>query len=117
MNRSEILLRSNRDPLFGLTPEALVASLRRKLDGRVREAYFFGGFAGGRLTSRSDIDVILVQDTNKPFPRRGEDFLDLYDVVPALDLLVYTPREFALLTENPTLGFWKSVVGTLQRFL
>ena len=52
-----------------------------------------------------------------PFPQRGEDFLDLYDVVPALDLLVYTPQEFALLTENPTLGFWKSVAGTLKRFL
>ena len=117
MSRNEILVRSNRDPLFGLTPEELVAAFRRKLQGRVREAYFFGGFAGGQLTSRSDIDLILVQDTSKPFPQRGEDFLDLYDVVPALDFLVYTPREFALLTENPTLGFWKSVAASLKRFL
>jgi predicted nucleotidyltransferase len=117
MSRNEILVRSNRDPLFGLTPEEIVAAFRRKLQGRVQEAYFFGGFAGGRLTSRSDIDLILVQDTSKPFPQRGEDFLDLYDVVPALDLLVYTPQEFALLTGNPTIGFWKSVVGTLKPFL
>ena len=117
MNTSEILVRSSRDPLFGLTPEELVAAFRRKLQGRVREAYCFGGFAGGHLTSRSDIDLILVQDTSKPFPRRGEDFLDLYDIVPALDLLVYTPQEFAHLTENPTLGFWRSVAGTLKRFL
>jgi len=117
MSSSEILVRSKRDPLFGLTAEELVAAFRRKLQGRVREAYFFGGFAAGRMTSRSDIDLILVQDTSKPFPKRGEDFLDLYDIVPALDLLVYTPQEFAYLTENPTLGFWKSVTGTLKRFL
>ena len=36
---------------------------------------------------------------------------------PALDLLVYTPQEFAHLTENPTLGFWKSVAASLKRFL
>lgn len=117
MSNTEILIRSNRDPLFGMTTDELVEALRLKLRGRVRAAYFFGGFAEERLTSRSDIDLILVAEANKPFPERGEDFLDLYDLIPALDLLVYTPGEFANLTQDPTPGFWKSVTASLMRVI
>jgi predicted nucleotidyltransferase len=112
-----ILIKSDRDPLFGRTPEGLVDALRTRLKGRVQAAYFFGGFATGRLTPHSDIDLILVQPTTKPFLERGEDFLDLYDIVPAIDLLIYTPEEFARLTGRPTVGFWKSVTASLNRFL
>src|SRR3990172_2069278 len=99
MSHSEVLVRNNRDPLFGVTADRLRDAFRQKLQGRVRQAYFFGGFAAGRLHPRSDVDLILVQDTDKPFLQRGEDFLDLYDIVPAIDLLIYTPEEFARLTK------------------
>lgn len=114
---NEILVRSDRDPLYGLTPDELTAALRRKLEGRVREAYFFGGFAQGRMSAHSDIDLILVCETSTPFPQRGRDFMDLYDVAPVLDLLVYTPEEFARLTHCPTPGFWRSVTASMKRFV
>jgi len=117
MNDREILVKSDRDPLCGHTREGLAQAFREKLEGRVQAAYFFGSVADGRLNPHSDIDLILVQETDKPFLQRFEDFPDLYDIVPALDFLVYTPEEFARLTTNPTVGFWRSVTHSLQRFL
>ena len=117
MNQNNVLVRSERDPLFGFTPEGFVEVLKHTLNGRVEEAYFFGGFATQDLNPHSDIDIILVQDTQKNFLERGKDFLDLYDLIPSIDLLVYTPEEFRKLTENPSLGFWESVTCSLKRFI
>ena len=65
----------------------------------------------------SDVDLILVVKTGTPFTKRPADFSDLYDLGPTLDLLVYTPDEFARLTRDPSPGFWKSVTESMVRFL
>src|SRR5437773_2451170 len=62
---------------------------------RARKAIVFGSVARGDADEWSDLDLVVVADTNRPFLERYLDFEDIYDVWPRLDLLVYTPREFA----------------------
>ncbi len=114
---NKILIKSNRDPLFGHTREELIQQFRTTLNGRVKAGYFFGSFAQDRVNTESDIDLILIVETEVPFLERSREFSDLLDIVPTVDILVYTSVEFAALTENPSAGFWQSVVRSLHRFM
>jgi uncharacterized protein len=60
----------------------------------------FGSVARGDADALSDLDLIIVADTTRPFFERFKDFAGLYDVWPRLELLIYTPEEFALLVEE-----------------
>lgn len=111
------LVRSHRDPLYGFSPEALRDWLASQLCGRASQAYLFGSVAAGGFGPLSDVDLMVVADTEVPFVERGALFDDLRDRVPSLEILVYTPEEFARLTANPSAGFWRSVMPTLRRIL
>ena len=114
---TDILVKSFRDPLFGMSPQEVVAYLRSTLTGRVREAYFFGSFARQEIHPDSDIDLLLVAETGLPFPERGFAFSDLRDRLPSLEIFVYTPEEFLKLVTDPSPGFWTSVVQEMIRIL
>jgi len=94
-----------------------MAELLRRLYGRVREAWIFGSIAREDYCHNSDVDLILVADTDMDFVDRPRMFLDLWDLTDRLDLLVYTPEEFQQLVENPSVGFWQSVVREMKRIL
>lgn len=100
------------------TEETLPADLEERLcarlQGRVRDAYVFGSYGTARFGPESDMDLILVTETDLPFVERARTFNDLYEVFPRLDILVYRPTELErLLTE--TTGFWASVKSSLRR--
>ncbi len=63
----------------------------------------FGSVARGEADHWSDLDLVIVAETPRPFFERFKDFSGLYDVWPRLDLLIYTPEEFErmLADENP----------------
>lgn len=111
------LVRLRRDPLFGFSTSALQRWLEARLSGRVREAYLFGSIGTERFGPSSDVDLMVVADTDLPFVERGALFDDLRDRVPSLEILVYTPEEFGKLTAHPSAGFWRSVVPTLRRIV
>jgi predicted nucleotidyltransferase len=113
----DILVRSSRDPLCGLSRDQAVEHIRSCVRGRVREAWLYGSFARDELDPDSDIDCMLVADTDLPFPERGRLFDDLRDRLPSLEILVYTPEEFGRLTGDPSPGFWQSVVRELVRIV
>lgn len=113
----EVLVKPTRDPLFGNTRAELTQRFREALSGRVAAAYYFGSFAEDRMTSDSDIDMLLVVETATPFLERNREFSDLLDIVPSMDILVYTPEEFRSLTDQPAVGFWRSTVASLRRFV
>lgn len=113
----KILLKNDRDPLFGLTRAEAMDHLRSSLRGRVHEAYLYGSFARGEIGPDSDIDCMVVADTGVPFLRRGRLFDDLRDRLPSLEILVYTRDEFDRLTTDPSPGFWRSVSKDLLRIL
>jgi predicted nucleotidyltransferase len=61
----------------------------------VHEAYLFGSWARGEADVLSDIDLVVVAPSRRPFVDRFHDYPDLLDAPAGLDLLVYTPTEFA----------------------
>lgn len=65
-----------------------------KANYRPEMIMLFGSYATGKATKESDIDILLVKETDKhPIWRRVEVQLAVNANVP-LDILVYTPQEF-----------------------
>ncbi len=73
--------------------DALKRSLAPHLK-RARTAIVFGSVARGDADEWSDLDLVIVTDTSRPFLERYLDFVGIYDIWPRLDLLIYTPEEF-----------------------
>ncbi|MDD5544823.1 MAG: nucleotidyltransferase domain-containing protein [Acidobacteriia bacterium] len=70
----------------------------------VLRAIVFGSFARGDVSRHSDLDLIVVQETEKRFLDRYDDLLrPVAEAVPerAVDLLIYTPQELKRLSERP----------------
>ena len=110
-----ILVWNTRDPLRGLSSDQFESALRKKLQGRVDQAWLFGSWGSKDFGRDSDVDLLLVVQTEKPFLERARDFFDVMDLALEMDLLVYTPKEFGSLTEKPSPGFWSSVVAPMKR--
>jgi predicted nucleotidyltransferase len=80
-----------------------IAELRRRLAphvARARKVIAFGSVARGDADAQSDLDLIIIADTGRPFFERFKDFAGLYEVWPRLDLLIYTPDEFAVMVDE-----------------
>jgi uncharacterized protein len=74
-----------------------LAGLKQRLAPYVRRArkvIAFGSVARGEADAWSDLDLLIVAETARPFLERFKDFAGIYDVWPRLDLLIYTPDEF-----------------------
>jgi uncharacterized protein len=108
---------NTRDPLLGRKPSQFEAELRSLLAGRVEAAYVFGSYGTPDFGVDSDVDLLLVVQTDEPFLDRALNFPELFNLASDLDLLVYTPEEFASLTGDPSPGFWTSVVRSMHRLL
>jgi len=105
------------DAYRGETREILLSKLREALQDRCLSAWLFGSFARGEERSGSDIDLIIVAETSRPFIERPRDFDDLWSIFPALDLLVYTPVEFAQLLQSHESGFKAQLKREMVRLL
>jgi len=61
----------------------------------VQRAVAFGSYARGVADAWSDLDLVVVMETDLPRLERGRLLADLYDALPvSLDVLVFTPAEF-----------------------
>jgi uncharacterized protein len=62
---------------------------------RVKRALLFGSFARGTGTRHSDLDILIVQDSDKRFFDRFDPFNELFDRLPnrAIALFIFTPEE------------------------
>ena len=75
---------------------------------RVVRAILFGSLARGEGTRRSDVDLIVIQNTGKRFLDRYDGLLqEISERVPGrdVDLLIYTPQEIAALSHRPLIAF------------
>ena len=88
---------------------ATLDHLRRKLRPileryHIRRAILFGSLARGEDTRRSDLDLILVQETDKRFFDRYDGILADVSAIAGsrdVDLLIYTPKELEAISERP----------------
>ena len=71
-----------------------------KKEYRPEKILLFGSLASGRVSRWSDIDLIIVKDTKKPFLDRNKEVLLLLKPKVGMDILVYTPEEFKQLSEK-----------------
>jgi predicted nucleotidyltransferase len=60
----------------------------------------FGSMNRGQVTEWSDIDLVVIQNTNLPFLKRIQQVVRLLRPKVGLDLLVYTPEEYATLVQE-----------------
>ena len=61
----------------------------------------FGSMAADtRLNEWSDIDLVIIHQTSLPFYRRIKQALQLLHPKVGVDLLIYTPAEFAKLSRE-----------------
>ena len=60
----------------------------------------FGSFCSGELSEWSDLDLVIVKETQKPFLDRIRQVLELLKPQVGVDLLVYTPDEFEQLSRE-----------------
>ena len=83
----------------------------------VERVYLFGSFARGKATRRSDLDLLVLWDTDLPPLKRIEVLFDLLRDAPRpLELVVLTPQEFAARKGLPFLrGVLKEAVVLYER--
>lgn len=89
-----LLLASTIDPV---DPLARFLDVLRPLlhEHRARAAYLIGSRARGCGDEHSDIDVIIVTESDRPEVERFRDYLPAIVASPVgVDLFVYTPEEF-----------------------
>ncbi|MBI3443587.1 nucleotidyltransferase domain-containing protein [Candidatus Woesebacteria bacterium] len=60
----------------------------------------FGTTASGYVDEQSDIDLLVVKNTEKPFWERVKDVLPLYDGFRSFDVSVLTPYELGQAREK-----------------
>jgi len=83
--------------------------LRERLTPHLRasgakRAIVFGSHARGEADAWSDLDLVIIAETNVPFLDRFRMFGGVFDAYRrAMEVLVYTPGEFAQMVEaeNP----------------
>lgn len=64
-------------------------------------ALLYGSYARGSADAYSDVDLVIVCPTERPFFERWKLFEDVLDAFPGSDLLVYTPEELEALRGRP----------------
>lgn len=71
-----------------------------------QRAILFGSFARGDYHAGSDVDLLIIKDTDQPFVERGADVLRACSSTLAIEPLVYTPDEFEQMKQqhNPFIG-------------
>jgi predicted nucleotidyltransferase len=65
-----------------------------------RKIILFGSRARGGADASSDVDLLVVYATTKRFLDRLEELYALWDLPIAVDILAYTPEEFAEMLES-----------------
>ncbi len=82
--------------------EAELARMVRVLsaDAMVEKMIVFGSLASGEIHEWSDIDLLVVKETNKRFLDRSYEVRMKLKTREAADFVVYTPQEFVEMAQS-----------------
>jgi len=73
----------------------------------IEKISLFGSYARGRADLFTDLDVLVIMDTDKPFIERIGEIYSLLAMPVDADILCYTPEEFRRMRDTP---FIKSIL-------
>ncbi|MDD5167743.1 MAG: nucleotidyltransferase domain-containing protein [Syntrophales bacterium] len=81
--------------------QSLMTPIFRRND--VSKAVLFGSAARGDETKKSDIDLMIVVETDKRFFDRYDAFDEISEIMKgtSVDLLIYTPQELENISHRP----------------
>ena len=78
---------------------SIVEKLKERQD--VLRVSVFGSYARGRADLFTDLDVLIIMQTEMPFPERQHTVYELLASPVDLDILCYTPEEFESMRYRP----------------
>jgi predicted nucleotidyltransferase len=98
----ETLVRKRQEyrELLHYSTGEIVAKLSRL---NVERISLFGSYARGKGDLFTDLDVLVIMDTDKPFTERIAEIYSLLALPVDADILCYTPQEFQRMKETPFL--------------
>ena len=70
----------------------------------VEKVILFGSYAAGRRDLFTDLDIIVVMDTELDFVHRSAELYRQVSIKVDMDLLVYTPEEFERKQQSGLVG-------------
>jgi len=73
------------------------------LGSGLRRISLFGSYARGRSDLRTDLDILIVMESDKPYLERIQELRAALGLTVDYDLLCYTPEEFEWMKETPFL--------------
>ncbi len=100
----EISLHKKRVAYSRALQNALQHILKKlKAQSEVRKVILFGSYVSGHVDLFTDLDLLMVMETDQEFIYRLIDLYKEFEVGVDLDLLVYTPQEFERMKQRPFL--------------
>ncbi len=93
--------------MSGRLVQELAERLRPTLEKtQVRRAILFGSLARGEQSRRSDVDLLIVQETDEFLERYDPLLREITQVVAGrdVDLLIYTPQELEETSDRPLIA-------------
>ena len=79
----------------------------------VRAVYVFGSYARGEVRPRSDLDLLVVRETDVRRIDRDLDLRLAFDVPIGIDVIVVTPQEYA--HRLPATGMGRTILAEAKR--
>lgn len=92
MKEKNQLLNEERKKELGYELDRIINVLKK--DIKIKLILLFGSLARGDINRMSDIDMIIVKETEKKFLDRLDEIYSTLVPNLAVDILVYTPKEF-----------------------
>ena len=83
-----------------------IETVSRELHGKVEKISIFGSYPK-RSDLFTDLDILIIMRTEKPFLERMKEIYSLLALPVDADILCYTPEEFEELKER---GFFKKLM-------
>lgn len=82
-------------------PDMVTRTINNIARGYVpRQIWIYGSYARGDIHQGSDLDLVIIKNTDKRFPDRIEDVLQFCTEPIAVELLVYTDIEVKAMLES-----------------
>lgn len=90
--------------------DVLVSAIVARVDPQ--KVIIFGSYSKGTATPTSDLDILVVKETEVPIARRADELMPiLANMLIRVDVHIYTPEEIEAYGNEP-LSFISSVLRT-----